>query len=96
MKVTFIGLGTMGAGMANNILKAGHELTVHNRTREKEEILAAEGVRRAASPREAASGAEIIVSQNNFVFAIRIYIKAELSVSKLSRRAIKVYNKRVF
>ena len=61
MKVTFIGLGTMGAGMASNILKAGHELTVHNRTREKEEILAAEGARRAASPKEAASGAEVIV-----------------------------------
>jgi len=61
MKVTFIGLGTMGAGMASNILKAGHELTVHNRTREKEEILAAEGAQRAASPKEAASGAEVIV-----------------------------------
>jgi len=61
MKVTFIGLGTMGAGMASNILKAGHELTVHNRTREKEKILAAAGARCAASPREAASGAEIIV-----------------------------------
>ena len=61
MKVTFIGLGTMGAGMASNILKAGHELTVHNRTREKEKNLAAAGARCAASPKEAASGAEIIV-----------------------------------
>ena len=61
MKVAFIGLGTMGAGMALNILKAGHELTVHNRTREKEEIVAAEGARRMASPREAAAGAEVIV-----------------------------------
>ena len=61
MKVAFIGLGTMGAGMAANILKAGHELTVHNRTREKEEAVAKEGALRAASPKEAASGAEIIV-----------------------------------
>ena len=61
MKVAFIGLGTMGAGMAVNILKAGHELTVHNRTREKEEAVAQEGALRAASPKEAASGAEIIV-----------------------------------
>ncbi len=61
MKVAFIGLGTMGAGMAVNILKAGHELTVHNRTREKEEAVAKEGALRAASPKEAASGAEIIV-----------------------------------
>ena len=60
MKVAFIGLGTMGAGMALNILKAGHELTVHNRTREKEEIVAAEGARRTASPRDAADGAEAV------------------------------------
>ena len=36
MKVAFIGMGTMGAPMAQNILKAGHEVVVHNRTREKE------------------------------------------------------------
>ena len=61
MKTAFIGMGTMGVGMAMNILKAGHEVTVHNRTREKEASLAAEGAGRAASPKEAASGAEIIV-----------------------------------
>ena len=36
MKVAFIGLGTMGVGMALNILKAGYDVMVHNRTREKE------------------------------------------------------------
>ncbi len=61
MKVAFIGLGTMGVGMAGNILKAGHELTVHNRTRAKEEPLAAEGARRAQSPAQAAADARIIV-----------------------------------
>jgi len=61
MKIAFIGMGTMGVGMAMNILKAGHELTVHNRTREKEESLAAQGAGRAASPKEAASGAKIII-----------------------------------
>jgi len=61
MKVAFIGMGTMGIGMALNILKARHEVIVHNRTREKEESLAAEGAQRAASPKEAAAGAEIIV-----------------------------------
>ena len=61
MKVAFIGMGTMGVGMAMNILKAGHELTVHNRTRVKEEALADAGAQRAASPREAAAKAEIIV-----------------------------------
>jgi 3-hydroxyisobutyrate dehydrogenase len=61
MRVAFIGMGTMGAGMAMNILKAGHALTVHNRTRAKEESLVAEGAARAASPKEAAANAEITV-----------------------------------
>ena len=62
MKVAFIGLGTMGVGMSLNILKAGHDVTVHNRTRQKEEAVAKEGARRAESPKEAAEGAEIIVT----------------------------------
>ena len=62
MKVAFIGLGTMGVGMSLNILKAGHEVTVYNRTREKEEAVALEGARRAESPQAAAEGAEIIIT----------------------------------
>jgi 3-hydroxyisobutyrate dehydrogenase len=62
MKIGFIGLGTMGVGMSLNLLKAGHDVTVHNRTREKEAAVAKEGARRAESPREAADGAEIIVT----------------------------------
>ena len=62
MKVAFIGMGTMGGPMAQNILNSGHEVTVHNRTREKEEPLAQAGAQRAASPQEAAAGAEIIVT----------------------------------
>ena len=62
MKVAFIGMGTMGAAMAVNILKAGHAVTVHNRTREREEPLAKAGARRSASPQEAARNAEIIVT----------------------------------
>ena len=62
MKVAFIGMGTMGASMARNILAAGHAVTVHNRTREREEAVAKEGAQRAASPKEAAQGAEIIIT----------------------------------
>ncbi len=62
MNVAFIGMGTMGAAMAVNLLKAGHAVTVHNRTREREEPAAAAGARRAASPREAAQGAEIVIT----------------------------------
>jgi len=62
MKVAFIGLGTMGTPMALNILKSGFELTVHNRSRDKEEITAKAGALRVGSPREAAAGAEIIIT----------------------------------
>ena len=61
MKVAFIGLGTMGESMARNVMKAGNELIIHNRTREKEEALSAEGAARAASPREAALEADVII-----------------------------------
>ncbi len=62
MKVGFIGLGTMGAPMALNLLKAGHTVTVHNRTRDRELAVAAAGANRAASPGEAARGAEVIIT----------------------------------
>jgi 3-hydroxyisobutyrate dehydrogenase len=60
MQTAFIGLGTMGAAMAGHLLTAGHEVRVHNRTREREEPLAALGATRAATPREAAEGAELV------------------------------------
>jgi 3-hydroxyisobutyrate dehydrogenase len=62
VKVAFIGMGTMGAPMALNLLKAGYPVTVHNRTREKEAAAAAAGAQRAASPVEAARAAEIIIT----------------------------------
>ena len=62
MKVAFIGMGTMGAPMALNILKAGHDVTVNNRTRERELPVADAGAQRAASPREACHEAEIIIT----------------------------------
>ena len=62
MKVAFIGMGTMGGPMALNLLKAGHEVTVHNRTREREEPIAAAGAKRAASPAEAAAQAEVVIT----------------------------------
>ncbi len=62
MKIAFIGLGTMGVGMSLNILKAGHDLSVHNRSRDKEEAIAKEGAHRAESPRQAAEGADMIIT----------------------------------
>jgi len=56
MRVAFLGLGIMGRPMAANLVKAGHELSVWNRTPGKD----VEGARSAASPAEAAAGAEVI------------------------------------
>ena len=60
MQVGFIGLGSMGSGMAANLLKAGHTLTVYNRTPAKAEALVAEGARLVKTPREAARGDVVI------------------------------------
>jgi 3-hydroxyisobutyrate dehydrogenase len=62
MRVAVVGLGTMGAPMARHLLEAGHEVTVHNRTRERELPLAELGAARAASPREAAAVAEAVLT----------------------------------
>lgn len=62
MKVAFIGLGTMGAPMALNILEAGHKVIVNNRTREKESPLVAAGALRADSPAAAAADADIVIT----------------------------------
>jgi 3-hydroxyisobutyrate dehydrogenase-like beta-hydroxyacid dehydrogenase len=56
MRVAFLGLGIMGRGMATNLAKAGHEVSVWNRTPGKE----VEGARLAASPADAARGAEVV------------------------------------
>jgi 3-hydroxyisobutyrate dehydrogenase-like beta-hydroxyacid dehydrogenase len=62
MKIGFLGLGKMGTAMATNLVRAGHELMVWNRTAEKSKPLVAEGARLARSPREAAAGRDVIMS----------------------------------
>ncbi|RCX20407.1 3-hydroxyisobutyrate dehydrogenase [Fontibacillus phaseoli] len=61
-KIGFIGLGTMGAPMAANLLKQGYEVSVYNRTTAKCEPLAALGAAIAATPGEAASGADTVIT----------------------------------
>ena len=61
-KVGFIGLGLMGMPMARNVLKAGYQLTVYNRTPARAQPLVAEGARQAATPAELAQGSEVVVT----------------------------------
>ena len=62
LSVGFVGLGTMGAPMARNLLEAGFALIVNNRTRSKEEPLAELGATRASTPSDAASAADVVVT----------------------------------
>jgi 3-hydroxyisobutyrate dehydrogenase len=62
MRIGFVGLGTMGGPMAERLVEAGHDLCVHNRTRERERPLAERGARRAATPRDAAVDADVLVT----------------------------------
>jgi 3-hydroxyisobutyrate dehydrogenase-like beta-hydroxyacid dehydrogenase len=60
MKIGFIGLGNMGAGMAANLLKSGHDVTAYNRSQDKVATLAEQGATRARSVAEACGGDIVI------------------------------------
>jgi 3-hydroxyisobutyrate dehydrogenase len=60
VKVTVLGTGIMGGGMARNLVRAGHDVTVWNRTREKAEQI--DGATVAATPGEAVRGADVLVT----------------------------------
>ena len=62
-KLAFLGLGVMGAPMAGHLQRAGHEVTVYNRTAAKADDWVAEyGGASAATPREAAVGADFVMA----------------------------------
>ena len=65
MNVGFIGLGRMGAGMARNLVKAGHHVTVFNRTPAKAEALIREGAQAAARIAEACRGDAVVTMLAN-------------------------------
>jgi 3-hydroxyisobutyrate dehydrogenase-like beta-hydroxyacid dehydrogenase len=62
MKIGFIGLGGMGQPIAQNLVTAGHDLAVYNRTRARAEGLREQGVQVAESPAEAATGREVVIT----------------------------------
>ena len=63
MKTSFLGLGVMGFPMAGHLKKGGHEVTVYNRTQAKaQKWVETHGGRAAATPAEAAKGADIVFS----------------------------------
>lgn len=60
--IAFLGIGLMGKPMATNLLRAGYQVTVWNRTQAKAQVLAALGGRVAASPKEAAAEADVLIT----------------------------------
>ena len=62
MKVGFIGLGSMGAGMSRNLIKAGHDLVVYNRTRSRAQEMQSLGAKVADTASGAAVGVEVLIT----------------------------------
>jgi len=61
-KISVLGLGAMGARMAAHLIKAGHDVTVWNRTADAAKPLVAAGATQAQTPKEAAAGAAFVVA----------------------------------
>ncbi|SDY89505.1 2-hydroxy-3-oxopropionate reductase [Jannaschia faecimaris] len=61
-KLTLLGTGLMGAPMSRNLLRAGHDLKVWNRSREKAAPLSADGATVCDTPSEAVAGSQIVIS----------------------------------
>jgi len=91
MKVAFIGLGNMGSGMAGNLLRAGNQLTVYNRSREKAGPLAREGARIAASPAEACKDADAVMTMLADDSAVEQVVLGEAGIAAgLARGAVHI------
>src|SRR5437588_3075990 len=59
--ISYLGLGTMGGGMASNLLRAGYKLTVWNRSPEKCEPFARKGARVAETPADAVRSVDLVM-----------------------------------
>jgi 3-hydroxyisobutyrate dehydrogenase-like beta-hydroxyacid dehydrogenase len=91
MNTAFIGLGSMGLPMAANLIKAGHRVTVYNRTRNRADELVKQGARVAGSPKEAVTGAEVLITMLADDAAVEGVIFGEQgAMSGLGRGAIHV------
>jgi 3-hydroxyisobutyrate dehydrogenase-like beta-hydroxyacid dehydrogenase len=87
MDVGFIGLGSMGRGMALNLVRAGHRVSVYNRSKGPAEELAREGALKAGSP--SAVGGEVVVTMLSDDAAVEsVVLGASGLVSGMRRGAI--------
>ena len=83
-KISILGLGAMGSRMASNLLKAGHSVTVWNRTPGASDALAAAGATKAATPKEAVTDANFVISMLRDNDASRgVWLSADGALAKL-------------
>ena len=90
MKLGFIGLGRMGSAMAANLVRAGHEVTVFNRTPGKSSALIALGAHEAATLADACGGDAVITMLANDEAAADIALGADGLVEHLPKGAIHI------
>jgi 3-hydroxyisobutyrate dehydrogenase-like beta-hydroxyacid dehydrogenase len=88
VKIAFLGLGNMGTPMAHNLMRAGHEVTVFNRTAAKAAALVDAGARLARTAAEALGGAEVAVTMLANDQALREALLDDASIDALPRGAI--------
>ena len=90
MDVGFIGLGNMGQAMARNLVKAGHRVTVHNRSRGKADALAGDGAKVAASLAEAWGNPVVITMLAEDAAVEAVLFGDGRGLSTLSRDAVHI------
>jgi 3-hydroxyisobutyrate dehydrogenase-like beta-hydroxyacid dehydrogenase len=90
MHIGFIGLGQMGAGMAANLVKAGHDVTVYNRTRAKAEALVAQGAKAAAGVSDTCRGDAVITMLANDYAVENVVLGDEGIIASLPAGAIHI------
>jgi 3-hydroxyisobutyrate dehydrogenase-like beta-hydroxyacid dehydrogenase len=90
MKVGFIGLGNMGSGMAANLLKAGHELTVYNRSSNKLKGLVEQGAHAAAQVADACHGDAVVTMLSDDAGVENVVFGDTGVIAGLGRNAIHI------
>jgi len=89
MNVGFIGLGSMGLPMARNLLKAGHEVTVYNRTRARAEALRSDGATIADQPSDTC-GKDVLITMLADDRAVRAVLFGEQLITRLPQTSIHI------
>jgi 3-hydroxyisobutyrate dehydrogenase-like beta-hydroxyacid dehydrogenase len=86
MKIGFIGLGTMGLGMAQCLLAAGHSLVAYNRTTSRGEQLRAKGATLVATPQETAVNADVVITMLSDDPAVEAILLGERGVMRSTKK----------